>query len=203
MAFDENNIVKLLQPFGVELAPERAARLRVYLELLMRWSAKINLTSIRAPEECVTRHFGESLLLGRYYDLKGKLLDIGSGAGFPALALKLVFPELEVCLLEPVAKKRAFLKEVMRACEFIKVEVRPERIEDLSIGFTYDSLTMRAVGVDLIKPSLRHLKPTGKAFFWLSKSQVSGLDEVDLCFDQMIEIPDSRERVILPCGLKP
>lgn len=199
---NEDQIQKLLQPFGVELTPEQAARLQMYLELLMRWSAKINLTSIRAPEECVTRHFGESLLLRRTYDLKGTLLDIGSGAGFPALAMKLVFPELEVCLLEPVAKKRAFLKEVTRACEFSKVEVRPERIEDLSNDLTYDSLTMRAVGIVLIKSSLHHLKREGRAFFWLSKSQVSELDEVGLRFDHAIEIPDSRERVILPCSLK-
>lgn len=202
MQLSQSQIDDLLRPFGVELAPEQTARLMVYLDLLMRWNAKINLTAIRTPEECVTRHFGESLLLSRYYQLEGKALDIGSGAGFPALALKLVFPGLEVCLLEPVAKKRAFLKEVARACEFTGVDVRQERVENLGDGLKYDSITMRAVGVDLIEASLLHLKPTGKTFLWLSKAQVSELSDIGLCFDESIEIPGSRERIILPCRLK-
>ncbi|MGH9403017.1 MAG: 16S rRNA (guanine(527)-N(7))-methyltransferase RsmG, partial [Terriglobia bacterium] len=85
-----------------------------YLGLLLRWNEKINLTAIRTPEECVTRHFAESLFLARHEQLNGRLLDIGSGAGFPGLALKVAVPELAVTLLEPVAKKRAFLKEVVR-----------------------------------------------------------------------------------------
>ena len=206
MLLSENQIGKLLQPFEIKLTSDEITQLLVYLDLLLRWNAKINLTSIRTPEECVTRHFGESLLLGRYYQLEGTLLDIGSGAGFPALALKLVFPKLQICLLEPVAKKRAFLKEVTRACEFTGVDVRRERVEDLIGGLKYDSITMRAVGIGLVKASLHHLKLTGKAFFWLSKGQISELTELgpelSLRIAQSIEIPGSRERIILPCALE-
>lgn len=202
MPLSEIKVSDLLRPFGVKLSPEQITKLLVYLDLLLRWNAKINLTAIRTPEECVTRHFGESLLLGRYYQVEGTLLDVGSGAGFPALALKIALPQLQVCLLEPVAKKRAFLKEVARVCEFTGVDVRPERVEDMTSGLTYDSITMRAVGAALVKISLSHLKPTGKAFFWLSMAQMSELSDLGLQMGDVIEVPGSRERIILPCSLK-
>ena len=108
----------------------RPAKLSITFRLLLRWNEKINLTAIRNPAECVTRHFGESLFLAHHVNLQGSLLDIGSGAGFPGLALKIVFPELSVTLLEPVTKKRAFLKEAARVCGFSQVSVRGERLEE-------------------------------------------------------------------------
>src|SRR3990172_6627889 len=117
-----SRVSNLLEPFGLDLHRHQIEQVRAYLELLMRWNQRINLTAIRTPEGCATRHFGESLYLARWVELRGKLLDIGSGAGFPGLALKICSPELAVTLLEPVAKKRAFLKEVARACGFSEVE---------------------------------------------------------------------------------
>lgn len=197
---DKSQIDGLLQPFGITLSPRQTEILIVYLNLLLRWNKKINLTAIRTPQECVTRHFGESLLLARHEQLTGRLLDVGSGAGFPALALKLVFPELEVTLLEPVAKKRAFLKEAVRACAFSGVEVRGERLQDLKRGTLYDTITMRAVGFDLVKEAMPHMKPLGKVYLWLSQTQAQELVKMDngLEWGAAIEIPGSRERIILP-----
>jgi hypothetical protein len=123
---DQTRLHQLLQPFGLDLTPEKAEKTLAYLTLLLRWNQKINLTAIRDPEECVTRHFGESLFIARHMQLHGSLLDIGSGAGFPGLALKIAFPEISTTLLEPVAKKRAFLKEAARTCGFDKVNVRAD-----------------------------------------------------------------------------
>src|SRR5208283_2920513 len=145
----EATIRQLLEPFGLNLSPEQIGQMIVYLELLLRWNEKINLTGIRDWETCLTRHFGESLYLGRWVELKGRLLDIGSGAGFPGLSLKIIFPDLSVTLLEPVAKKRAFLKEVARICGMNLVEVRRERLEEFACGQSaplYDGATVRAVG---------------------------------------------------------
>lgn len=194
----------LLQPFGIALNQHQIENLIVYLELLIRWNERINLTAIRTPEECVTRHFGESLLLARHEQLTGGLLDIGSGAGFPALALKLVFPELKVTLLEPVAKKRAFLKEVVRACAFSGAEVRGERLQDLKKETLYDTITMRAVGPGLVKGAMAYMKPLGKAYLWLSKTQAQEQVKmgIGLEWGAAIEIPQSRERIILPGSLK-
>ena len=131
---DEATVRRLLEPFGIDLSADQTSQLVAYLELLLRWNKKINLTGIRDGESCVSRHFGESLYLGRWVRLNGRLLDIGSGAGFPGLSLKIIFPDLSVTLLEPVAKKRAFLKEVARVCGMDLVEVRGERLEDFVGG---------------------------------------------------------------------
>ncbi|MGH9351915.1 MAG: 16S rRNA (guanine(527)-N(7))-methyltransferase RsmG [Terriglobia bacterium] len=200
----ESQINELLRPFGIALKSHQTAQLSTYLNLLMRWNEKINLTAIRTPEECVTRHFAESILLACHEQLGGRLLDIGSGAGFPGLALKIVFPELGVTLLEPVAKKRAFLKEVTRSCGFSGVEVRQERLEDIRIAARYDAITMRAVGSGLIDQAARHLQPSGKLYLWLSKSQAKELAATgcNVEWGQPIEVPESRERIILLGGLK-
>jgi 16S rRNA (guanine527-N7)-methyltransferase len=175
---DEATVRLLLEPFGLSLSRDQIAQVIAYLELLLRWNKKINLTGIHDPQRCVSRHFGESLYLGRWVELKGRLLDIGSGAGFPGLCLKIIFPDLSVTLLEPVAKKRAFLKEVARVCGMSFVEVRRERLEDWAGAPApplYDAATARAVGhLERLMPlAWRCLKAGGELFLWLSRRQAS------------------------------
>ena len=206
---DETRLRQLLEPFGLDLTAIQAGQVLAYLHLLLRWNEKINLTAIRDPGECVTRHFGESLFLARHMELHGNLLDIGSGAGFPGLALKIPFPELSVTLLEPVAKKRAFLKEAARACRFAQVEVRGERLEDwvrATPAPAFDFATMRAVGnLDaLVPPAARCLKPGGNLLLWLSQDQAAGLATIEsaLTWGQPLPIPLTRTGVIWR-GIKP
>ncbi len=173
----EGQVHELLSPFGLELTSEQIAKLADYLELLLRWNTRINLTAIRSPDECVTRHFGESLYLARFVELEGGLLDIGSGAGFPGLALKIAFPRLRVTLLEPVGKKRAFLKEAARVCRMEPVEVRSERLEEFlgrgAENVQFDAVTSRAVGKlrRIIPLAARCLRPGGGLYLWLSQGQ--------------------------------
>jgi len=180
----EATIRQLLEPFGLDLSPEQIGQMIVYLELLLRWNKKINLTGIRDWETCVTRHFGESLYLGRWVGLNGRLLDIGSGAGFPGLSLKIIFPGLSVTLLEPIAKKRAFLKEVARVCGMNSVEVRGERLEDFAGASpppVYDAATARAVGhlEELVPLASRCLKAGGELFLWLSRRQTNEIGYIE------------------------
>ncbi len=201
---NQAKLAQLLAPFGVDLSAHQVGRLIVYLDLLLRWNQKINLTAVRSVEACVTRHFGESLYLSRCFDLKGRLLDVGSGAGFPGLALKIACPSLIVTLLEPVAKKRAFLKEVARVCSMDSVEVRGERLEDLVIrqpAFRFDTVTARAVGdLDRLVPDATELlAPGGRLCLWLTHSQIPALIRIPsrLNWDEPIPVPIGRERVIL------
>jgi 16S rRNA (guanine527-N7)-methyltransferase len=207
---DETRLARLLSPFGVTLNAQQARGLLVYLDLLMRWNQRINLTAIRNPEGCVTRHFGESLYLATRLQLKGRLLDVGSGAGFPGLALKIVARDLAVTLLEPVAKKRAFLKEVARACRFDRVEVRGERLRDLirlSGSAPFEFVTARAVGrlQELTKDSARCLAPGGRLCLWLGKRQAETLIQQRLGFswDLPLGLPAAHERQILVGRLTP
>jgi 16S rRNA (guanine527-N7)-methyltransferase len=201
----ETRVRQLLEPFSLDLHSHQIGQVLAYLDLLLRWNQKINLTAIRDPEGCLPRHFGESLFLARHAELHGALLDIGSGAGFPGLALKIAFPALAVTLLEPVAKKRAFLKEAARACGFDKVEVRPERLEEWVRTMrqaTFDSATSRAVGkLERLAPlAAQCLKPGGRIFLWLTRDGAAGLSGIagGLTWEEPLPIPLSRSGVILP-----
>lgn len=194
----------MLAPFDVELSDGQTDKLVQYLDLLLHWNQKINLTSIRTPEECITRHFGETLLLSKVVPLTGRLLDIGSGAGFPGLALKLIASELEVVLLEPVAKKRAFLKEVARTCGLLSVEVVGSRLLEfcpVERPGSFDIVTVRAVGgiESMMSATTRLLKPGGWFCLWIGGHQAREIQSANpqLQWLEPLTIPLSRERQIL------
>lgn len=199
-----HTVRELLAPFDIPISDETIDKLIVYVDLLLRWNRKINLTSISTSEECVTRHFGESFMISRMQQLRGHLLDIGSGAGFPGLALKLIAPDLEVVLLEPVAKKRAFLKEVSRACDMGRVEVVGSRLDEFvraKEGQTFDIITARAVGgLELLIPAARRLlTPDGYLCLWVGAQQVGGIREAssELQWMEPEPIPRSQDRLIM------
>lgn len=143
-------MAELLGPYlGGGVAPEGLMeRLVVYLELLVKWNARTNLTAIREPEEMVRRHFGESLFAGR--QLMGRvapdarLLDFGSGAGFPGLPMQLLMPELRVTLAESQGKKASFLREAVRVLG-VPAEVWAGRVEEMAADREFEVVTLRAV----------------------------------------------------------
>jgi 16S rRNA (guanine527-N7)-methyltransferase len=124
--------------------PEIYSKLVIYLELILKWNARINLTAIRTPEEIVRRHFGESLFVGAHLGACGTLLDFGSGAGFPGVPIQLLRPEVQVTLAESQGKKAAFLREVVRSLE-LPTEVWAGRVEAMPAARRFDAVTMRAV----------------------------------------------------------
>jgi 16S rRNA (guanine527-N7)-methyltransferase len=119
-------------------------QLSVYLELILKWNARINLTAIRSPEEIVRRHFGESLFVGARLGACETLLDFGSGAGFPGIPIQLMRPEVAVTLAESRSRKAAFLQEVLRTLG-LRTEVWAGRVEGMPSGRRFDVVAMRAV----------------------------------------------------------
>ena len=201
-------VQELLEPFSLKLNAGQIDLLLAYLNLLLRWNEKINLTAIRDPEECVTRHFGESLYISQLGVLAGPLLDVGSGAGFPGLAIKLIYPAISVTLLEPVAKKRAFLKEITRACGFKEVEVRADRLQEFvkqAAVSSFGTLTARAVGgiAAIAGGANRLLRSGGRLCLWIGTDQLATLAGEKPAFKWLdpAPLPDSRQRVIA-IGLK-
>lgn len=136
--------MKLLEEFG--LNKEQNTRFDRYLSLLLEWNEKFNLTAITDKDQIEEKHFVDSLMLMKYTDLKNKtLIDIGSGAGFPGIALAIGEPQLKVTLLESNGKKVSFLKEVVKQLELSNVEIIQGRAEELGTREKYDIVTARAV----------------------------------------------------------
>ncbi|MBB5318511.1 16S rRNA (guanine(527)-N(7))-methyltransferase RsmG [Tunturibacter empetritectus] len=146
----EAEIASLLTPYLPDAAPlvlsrTVLSRLAVYLELLLKWNARTNLTAIRDPEEIVRRHFGESLFAGQHLAPGANtLLDFGSGAGFPGLPIAILHPEIAVTLAESQNKKATFLREVVRTLA-IPVEIWAARVETMPEARQFHTITLRAV----------------------------------------------------------
>lgn len=119
-------------------------KLLIYLELILKWNARINLTAIRSAEEIVRRHFGESLFVGGRLGACGTLLDLGSGAGFPGVPIQLLRPDVQVTLAESHSKKAAFLNEVVRSLG-LRTEVWAGRVESMPAERQFDVVALRAV----------------------------------------------------------
>ncbi len=143
-------IAHLLNPYVVGASeppsgwPHVHAQLATYLELLLKWNGRTNLTAIREPEEIVRRHFGESLFAAQHLGPCTTLLDFGSGAGFPGLPIHLLRPKIQVTLAESQGKKASFLREVIRTLN-LPTEVHSSRVEILPASRVFDITTLRAV----------------------------------------------------------
>ncbi len=133
---------------GVVLPPPVRARLLLLQEELLRWTARVNLTAITAPEEALEKHLVDSLTILGDIDPTGRLLDLGSGGGFPGLPLRLAAPGLQVLSVDAVLKKITFQRHVVRQLGldgFVAWHGRAERVpgrEDLAAGF--DRVVSRA-----------------------------------------------------------
>jgi 16S rRNA (guanine527-N7)-methyltransferase len=145
-----SRLADLLRPFLAAEAPASLLeQLQTYLDLLLRWNARVNLTAVREPEQIVTRHFGESLFAGevlvRHLETRSAptLADLGSGAGFPGIPIKLLLPDLDVTLIESQNKKATFLRELVRTLRLEGVTVFCGRAEQWN-GSAH-VLTLRAV----------------------------------------------------------
>ncbi|EKD30209.1 MAG: Ribosomal RNA small subunit methyltransferase G [uncultured bacterium (gcode 4)] len=95
----------LFSQYHIELEPSEEVIFRKFLDLFLEYNAHTNLSAIRTPEGIVEKHFIDSLMLGNAVELHGKVLDIGSGGGFPGIPLKILFPEVDFTLMDSVGKK--------------------------------------------------------------------------------------------------
>ncbi len=166
-----SEIARELADYEVVVSANALERLVTYQELLLRWNRRINLTALRTPRRIVRQLFGESLYLTRVLVLRGRLLDVGTGAGFPGLALKMAVPSLELTLIEANRRKCAFLKEVVRACGLTGVRVVSKRFHEWVAhagGYAADVSTTRAVDVsaDFLELLARVTAPDGRAVFY-------------------------------------
>jgi len=121
------------QEVGVSLEDLQIELFGLYLQELLQWNKTFNLTGIRDPEDIVIKHFVDSLTPLPYLEPFGRLLDIGPGAGFPSIPLKIAAPELQVQLVEASRKKISFLKHIIRTLKLESVTAMHSRAEDVEL----------------------------------------------------------------------
>jgi 16S rRNA (guanine527-N7)-methyltransferase len=141
-------ITRALTQYQISANPQQIEQVLLYLKLLLKWNDKVNLTAIRDPLEILHRHFCECMFAAESVPIeRGRLADVGSGAGFPGLPLKIMRPELEIFLIESNLKKATFLAEVIRELTLVKTRVIVGRYEDLGEELApLDFVCSRALG---------------------------------------------------------
>jgi len=160
------DIESLADRFGLQLSWDQIRRLEIFLDQLEAWNRKINLTGLRSRRRIINELLIDSLIPATLIPHTGRLLDIGSGAGFPAVPIKISRPCLECLLLEPASKKVSFLKQVVRAAGLQKIGILRGRIEEAAAVLNqkgYHVITSRAVVPlpGLIRWAVPHLAPGG------------------------------------------
>lgn len=145
-----NTLLKTLADFDVSLDETAVDRLCTYNDLLVEWNEKINLTALTAPGDVALKHFTDSLMLLRYIKIEkvARIIDVGTGAGFPGLVLKIARPDIRLTLLDSLQKRLSFLEEVCRALRIDDVELIHSRAEDgarTHLRDSFDIAVSRAV----------------------------------------------------------
>lgn len=130
----ERLVAAAKQILNLDLAPSQISAFRIYANELAEWNEKFNLTAIKTPAEVEIKHFADSLsclLALRHLSAGGRMVDVGTGAGFPGLPLKIIHPELRLTLVESVGKKVTFLNHMVTTLGLKDVQVVQARAEEL------------------------------------------------------------------------
>lgn len=127
---DKNRLEAKCAALGIALTGPMLDALDQYAEILVEYNQKVNLTAITDPEGIEDKHFADSLLLANLPETAGKLVDVGTGAGFPGVVAKIFKPELQLALMEPTGKRVEFLKYVCAQLGLSGVEFAKERAEE-------------------------------------------------------------------------
>ena len=192
----------ILEGYLAPLPVDIEYKVEKYMDLLDTWGCKMPLTSIREPEEVVRFHFGESIFALSLGEIEnGRLADVGSGAGFPGLALKLAKPGMQVTSIEPNKKKCAFLHEVVRTLDLQGTEIVAAGFELSEIREkSLSVVTCRALGERelVLDWAKEKLAPDGSVMLWLGDKDCEAVAAtVGWLWDEPALIPGTRARFVL------
>ena len=143
-------LTEAIKDYKITLSDEQLAQLEKYFELLCEWNEKINLTAITDPKGVAVKHFADSLSLFNYIDVpqNARVIDVGTGAGFPGVVLKIARPDIQLTLLDSLQKRLNFLKIV---CDVLNIDAElihsraEEGGQDLELRESFDLVVSRAV----------------------------------------------------------
>jgi 16S rRNA (guanine527-N7)-methyltransferase len=225
-------IAELLQPFlaplssaddAATLSKSQLNNISIYIDILLRWNARMNLTAVRDEKSIVTRHFGESLFTARHLFPSAHknhvgtaapgcpveqrstthdavhLIDIGSGAGFPGLPIKLWAPPIHLTLIESNHKKATFLREVIRKLGLTRADVFADRAQDFSRQG--EVITLRAVErfEETLPAAAKLVAPNGRIALLIGEQQAKSATALipEFQWDEPQRVPQSSNRILL------
>jgi 16S rRNA (guanine527-N7)-methyltransferase len=202
------DVRRALGEFQITLGDQQVLQIQQYIKILLTWNEKINLTAIRDPREILYRHFCESMYAASVVPVEnGRLADVGSGAGFPGLPLKIMRPDLQAILIESNLKKATFLAEVIRELELRDTQVLVRRYEELGEEVApLDFVCSRALGefVPFLEWALSDQLATKQVILWIGARDLPEIQKIP-CWDwrEPVQIPQSLRRLLLVGSRKP
>ena len=197
-----DTIHRALAEFKVQVNELQVQQIQQYMRLLLKWNESVNLTAIRDPLEILYRHFCESMYASTLLTVDhGRLADLGSGGGFPGLPLKIIRPELDLCLVESNVKKATFLAEVVRDLGLNGARVLVSRYEELGEEITpLDVACSRALGEfpSFLAWASSELIRARRVMLWIGGRDLDEIRANDQwIWSEPVQIPQSLRRFIL------
>lgn len=198
-------LLELSNKIGVTIAKSQAQQFYEYMMLLLQWNQNINLTAIVEPKEIILKHFIDSIMLYRFIEEKDKkIIDIGTGAGFPGLPLKILYPEKEIILLDSLQKRINFLEEVKNKLQLKEIQCLHGRAEELAKNRSYrenfDISVSRAVARlnVLVEYMLPFTKVGGKCICMKGPKSEEELEEAKHAIEILGGEIQNNEKIFLP-----
>jgi len=156
-----------LNQIGFSCSEEQKNAFMTFLSELKKWNRAYNLTALKTDEDIIIKHFLDSLLyLKAILNSELKIADVGTGAGFPGIPIKIIQPEMDITFIEPSRKKSAFLRHIIRTLKLKRVSILEKRIETLGESYekTYDVIVSRATFKikDFLKKACPYVKEHGR-----------------------------------------
>ena len=206
---DKNRLQAKCSTWNIPLTGAQLDLLDRYAELLVSYNEKVNLTAITSPEGIEDRHFADSLLFAAQPEVSGRLVDVGTGAGFPGIVAKIYKPDLELTLMEPTGKRVDFLRYACAELGLTGVEFAKERAEEAARKIwreQFDVASARAVAalpvlceycLPLVKVGGRFIAMKGPEAGAEAKAAANALKKLG---GQYEERAPSRCRTAVPAG---
>jgi 16S rRNA (guanine527-N7)-methyltransferase len=210
ITLSDSVIRQTLGAYGFQPSETVCEQIRRYITILQRWNKRISLTAVSDPLAILQFHFGESVFALTFGDfIRGRLADVGSGAGFPGIPLYLARPDLGMTLIEPTLKKCVFLQELKRDLGLEGVEIFRGRMEDLIREERFAMVTARALGQTegLMSFAERSLEPSGTLMLWIGEALAESIRKAATPrgwhWSTPVRIPNSDRRFLLSGSMSP
>jgi 16S rRNA (guanine527-N7)-methyltransferase len=195
-------IRRALGEFDLTASDKQVQQIQRYIDILLAWNDKVNLTAIRDPLEILHRHFCECMFAAPAVPVEnGRLADVGSGGGFPGLPLKIIRPDLQVFLIESNIKKATFLAEVIRELGLPDARVLVSRYEELTEEVApLDFVCSRALGdfQPFLEWAASERVLASQVILWIGARDEEEIQKIPLwAWREPIPVPNSLRRLLL------